>query len=55
MGHQQEMIPTATFEYADGKTIVTDAEGGKRPIKFMTSRSIKSLILLDLLLFKLGL
>jgi RHS repeat-associated protein len=28
MGPQQEMVTTATFEYADGKTVVTDAEGG---------------------------
>ena len=29
MGPQQEIVTTATFEYADGKTIVTDAAGGK--------------------------
>lgn len=29
MGLQQEVVTTATFEYANGKTIVTDAEGGK--------------------------
>jgi RHS repeat-associated protein len=29
MGYNQQMVRTATFEYADGKTIVTDAEGGK--------------------------
>jgi len=29
MGSQQEVVATAFFEYADGKTVVTDASGGK--------------------------
>jgi len=29
MGLYQEMVTSATFEYADGKTVVTDAAGGK--------------------------
>jgi len=29
MGYNQQMVTTAIFEYAAGKTIVTDAEGGR--------------------------
>jgi RHS repeat-associated protein len=29
MGYRQQMVTTATFEYANGKTIVTDAKGEK--------------------------
>ena len=41
MGPQQEMVTTATFEYADGETIVTDAGGGKTTYKIFEKQIYK--------------
>jgi len=41
MGPQQEMITTATFDYADGITTVTDAGGGKTTYKIFQKQIYK--------------